>query len=87
MPHAMVALYRATQAGDWQHAKDIQAHINRVIRTMMRFPWLPSIKALLRREGFECGPTLNRERLRDAAQEKELFRAFDQAYAGLTECV
>ncbi|HEY4356823.1 MAG TPA: dihydrodipicolinate synthase family protein [Acidobacteriaceae bacterium] len=87
MPHAMVALYRATQAGNWQQAREIQVHINRVIRTLMRYPWLPSIKAILRRQGFECGPTLNRERLRDAAQEQALFREFDEAMAGLQEYV
>jgi N-acetylneuraminate lyase len=85
MPHALVALYRATQAGNWQKARSIQVHVNHVIRVLMRYPWLPSIKAVMRRKGFECGPTLNRERFRDAQQEQQLFREFDTAMEGLEE--
>jgi N-acetylneuraminate lyase len=72
-PEIYVALYRHTQRGDWEKARQLQQVVNQLIAVLVRYPFLPALKAALGWVGFECGPSLNGERFQNGAQQQQFL--------------
>jgi N-acetylneuraminate lyase len=79
VPDLYVALYQHALAGEWEHARELQKRINRLIGVLLRYPFLPALKAALEDDGLPCGPTLNGQRFEGAAQRREFLSEFMHA--------
>jgi N-acetylneuraminate lyase len=67
LPHWFVELYRAARAGDWAHARAVQARINEIVSIGLRYPVHAAVKEMLRWLGLDCGfCALPRRRLTEA---------------------
>jgi N-acetylneuraminate lyase len=55
VPERFVALYRHACAGRWSEARAEQDQINNLIRAVLPFPLIASIKRLLTWRGIDCG--------------------------------
>ena len=73
VPEAYVALYRHTLRGEWEKARHLQQVLNELIATLIKYPFLPALKAALATLGFECGPVLNGERFQTATQQQQFL--------------
>jgi N-acetylneuraminate lyase len=73
VPEVYVALYRHTLRGEWEKARQLQQMLNQLIATLIKYPFLPALKAALGSGGFECGPTLNGERFQSEAQRQQFL--------------
>jgi N-acetylneuraminate lyase len=73
VPEIYVALYRHTLRGEWEKARQLQQTLNQLIATLVKYPFLPALKAALGSAGFECGPTLNGERFQSEAQQQQFL--------------
>ena len=80
MPKRYVALYEAAKQHNWNLARELQREVNSVIRAMMRYPWLPAMKAVMAEQGFDCGPVMNGQRLTQE-HHRDLLHAIDGAWA------
>lgn len=80
-PELFVSLFNDAEAGRWTEARATQDRINDLIRVVLAFPMLASIKRLLTWSGIECGaPVLPRLPL-SAEQETGLRTAlFDAGF-------
>lgn len=58
MPREFVRMYQLANAGHWDEARAIQREVNRVIRTTIRYPLLPAVKAILSWMDLDCGACL-----------------------------
>src|ERR1700722_13162222 len=73
VPETYVALYRHTLRGEWEKARHLQQVLNELIATLIKYPFLPALKAALATLGFECGPVLNGERFQTATQQQQFL--------------
>ena len=71
-PELFVALYTHAQAGEWAQARAVQTRINELITIGVRYPVVPAVKAMLRRQGIDCGACLAPRRMLTAAEEADL---------------
>ena len=55
MPATFSRLFNATQAGDWETARTLQAQSNRVIRALLAGPMIAGLKAILTEAGLPSG--------------------------------
>jgi N-acetylneuraminate lyase len=78
-PDLFVKLYRCTQRGDWAQARQIQAAISSFIAVLIRYPFLPALKAVLGQWGFACGPALNGQRFSGPEQQQLFLNEFNAA--------
>jgi N-acetylneuraminate lyase len=78
VPEIYVALYRHTLRGEWEKARQLQQVLNQLIVTLVKYPFLPALKAALGTIGFECGPTLNGERFQSGAQRQQFLSELAQ---------
>ncbi|MCW5962559.1 MAG: dihydrodipicolinate synthase family protein [Bryobacterales bacterium] len=63
-PELFVSVYNDSLAGRWTEARATQDRINDLIRTVLAFPMMASIKKLLTWSGIDCGdPVLPRRTL------------------------
>jgi len=79
MPKRYVALYEAARRGDWDQARELQREVNAVIRAMVRYPWLPAMKAVMAEQGFACGPVMNGQSLTEEHR-RNLLGAMDSVW-------
>ena len=56
-------LYQAAQGRDWSEAARLQSEMNVVMDVLMERPFFPSVRAVMKYKGFDCGPMLNGETL------------------------
>lgn len=56
MPELFAEMFARTRAGEWEKARTIQAAINEIIAIGLRYPVVPAVKAMLARQGIDCGP-------------------------------
>ncbi len=82
MPERFAALYRHSVAGDWDQAKAEQDVINELIAVLLRYPFLPATKLLLKWSGIDCGECIEPRRRLTAAEEAGLRAEAAQAVAG-----
>jgi N-acetylneuraminate lyase len=77
-PELYVALYRHTLQGEWEQARQLQRTLNQLIAALIKYPFLPALKAALSCAGFECGPTLNGQRFESVAQQQQFLSELAQ---------
>ena len=58
LPEHVVRVFELAQAGQWDEARAVQSEINRLIRTVLRYPLFPAVKQILAWSGLDCGPCL-----------------------------
>ncbi len=81
-PELFVGVYEHSLAGRWAEARAAQDRINDLIRAVLQFPMLASIKRMLTWSGIDCGfPVPPRRRL--SGQEEHALRSAVEA-AGFT---
>jgi N-acetylneuraminate lyase len=73
VPEIYMALYRHTLRSEWEKARQLQRRLNQLIAVLVKYPFLPALKAALGSAGFECGPTLNGERFESPAQQQQFL--------------
>lgn len=79
VPDLFVAVYEHAQAGRWAEAREVQDHINDLIRAVLAFPMLAAIKRLLTWSGVECGAPVPPRRPLTPAEESALREAIAAA--------
>lgn len=79
VPSLFVSLYRDARNGRWQEARKTQDRVNDLIRSVLSFPLLPSLKRLLTWSGIECGDPVAPRRTLSAAEETALRAAVKAA--------
>lgn len=72
VPELFVELYTHAQADDWTQARAMQDRINELITIGLRYPVVPGVKVMLRRQGIDCGECLAPRRWLTAAEETDL---------------
>jgi N-acetylneuraminate lyase len=75
IPERFVALYRHAGAGRWSEARAEQDQINNLIRAVLPFPLIASIKRLLTWSGIDCGYAVPPRRRLSEREEAELRAA------------
>lgn len=68
MPQLYLEIYRAAQSGDWETARTWQARANVVLSILLRYPFLPALRAAMACRGFDCGPLMSGEEFASPAQ-------------------
>jgi N-acetylneuraminate lyase len=82
VPELFVELYTHAQAGEWAQARAVQDRINELITIGLRYPVVPAVKAILRRQGIDCGECLEPRRKLTAAEEADLDAQLGQSSFG-----
>jgi len=72
VPELFVEVRNLTAAGDWKAARAVQDRINDLIRALLRFPFLPSLKQILTWEGIDCGDVVRPRAGLTPSQQSEL---------------
>ena len=84
VPELFVEVRNLSAAGDWKAARALQDRINNLIRVLLRFPFLPSLKQVLSWEGIDCGSVVRpragltpsqQSELRTSLAELQMFRS------------
>lgn len=78
MPEAYRKILTAAKSGDWDAARRCQADVNQVIEVLAAKPFFPALRAVLKHEGFDCGPLLSGERLDSEDTEAEIVAILQQ---------
>jgi N-acetylneuraminate lyase len=87
VPDLFVKLFRCSEAGEWEQAREVQQKINDLISIGLRFPVFPAIKAMLAWSGIPCGTCLPPRRALTPAEESALHEMIagstlsDQAFS------
>jgi N-acetylneuraminate lyase len=61
-------IFRATQSGDWETARELQGEANDVLDILFRYPFFPAVRAAVKHLGFDCGPMMSGEDFESAGQ-------------------
>lgn len=72
VPELFVSVYDHARTGRWAEARAVQDRINDLIRTVLAFPLIASIKRLLTWSGIDCGMPAAPRRALTAQEEAEL---------------
>ena len=80
MPQVYLEIARAAGQGEWETARMWQYRANRVIETLVKFPFAPALRAAMRHRGFDCGPNMSGETLSEQ-QRKQLLAEIDESMA------
>ena len=75
LPAAFVSVYEASRSNRWEDARDDQQQINTLIETVLRFPVIPSVKAILGWSGIDCGISMPQSGSLTPNQERDLRAA------------
>lgn len=73
MPEVYMEIYRTAQAGDWETARLWQSRANDILSILLRYPFFPSLRAIVGQKGFDCGPMMSGEKFLSEAQQQQLF--------------
>ena len=72
VPELFVEVRNLSAAGDWKASRALQDRINNLIRVLLRFPFLPSLKQVLTWEGIDCGSVVRPRARLTPSQQSEL---------------
>lgn len=72
IPGDFVRLYELAKNGDWEQARQVQSHINDLVRIVLRFPFVAVIKLLLSWLGIDCGSCISPARSLTLSEQAEL---------------
>lgn len=78
-PELFVDVYSHARAGRWTEARAVQDRINDLIRTVLKFPMLASMKQLLTWSGIDCGRPVEPRRALRGEEESALRSALADA--------
>lgn len=78
-PELFVDVYSHVRAGRWAEARVVQDRINDLIRTVLKFPMLASMKQLLTWSGIDCGRPVEPRRALRTDEESALRSALADA--------
>jgi N-acetylneuraminate lyase len=78
VPGLFLKVYELAGADLWRQARAVQEQINELIRTVLRFPVFPAIRAILKWSGLDCGACLQPRRPLTETEEAELRRSIAQ---------
>lgn len=62
-PEVYQEIFAAAQRGDWETARLWQAQGNSVLDVVLRYPFFPALREMVRLRGFDCGPLMSGESL------------------------
>lgn len=79
VPELFVEIYQHSRAGRYQQARQVQDHVNDLVRAVLGFPALSAVKLLLKWSGIDCGATVRPRRALTADEESRLRIAVRQA--------
>jgi N-acetylneuraminate lyase len=78
IPGDFVRLYNLAKEGNWDQARQLQSHVNNLVRITLQFPFIPTVKLLLSWLGIDCGRCVPPARSLTPAEEDELRRLVTQ---------
>jgi len=78
MPEAYLSIYRASERGNWEEARQLQFGVNDVIETLLKYPFFPALRAIMEEKGFDCGPLMSGDRFPSDARRRELLTEFEE---------
>jgi N-acetylneuraminate lyase len=81
LPEVFVSVYESALANRWEEARAQQYRINSLIEAVLRFPVIPSVKAILGWSGIDCGTSMPQSGSLTPEQERELHIAVDHLIA------
>ena len=71
-PQLFVQAYNLATKGQWVAARAVQEKINELISILVRFPFVPAIKSILKWTGLDCGFCLSKPSKLTKSQQAEL---------------
>ncbi len=80
LPEAFVGVYEASRTNRWEDARALQARINTLIEIVLRFPVIPSVKAILGWSGIDCGSSTPQSGALTSQQGQELRAAVEPLF-------
>ena len=80
LPEAFVSVYEASQTNRWEEARAQQSRINTLIEIVLRFPVIPSVKAILGWAGIDCGVSMPQSGALTPEQERKLRGAVEHLF-------
>ena len=78
MPQVYLEIYRAAQQGDWEGARRWQSRANDVLTVLLRYPFFPALRAVMKERGFDCGPMMSGEAFISGSQPAQLLAELDR---------
>lgn len=78
MPELYLDIYRASQQGRWEEARQAQYRANEVIDLLLTFPFFPALRAAMKTRGFDCGPMMSGEEIGSSEVQVRFQREFEQ---------
>jgi N-acetylneuraminate lyase len=79
MPQVYLAIYQAAQRGDWETARQWQSRADAVITILLRYPFFPSLRAMMAQRGFDCGPLMSHDDFESPAQKEALLEDLNRS--------
>lgn len=79
MPQVYLEIFRAAQRGDWESARRWQSRANDVLTVLLRYPFFPALRTVIKERGFDCGPMMSGETFRSSAQQQQFFSELNSA--------
>ncbi|MCC7499531.1 MAG: dihydrodipicolinate synthase family protein [Bryobacterales bacterium] len=79
IPELFVGIYQHGRAGRFDQARKLQDRANDLIRAVLKFPPLSSVKLLLKWSGIDCGATVRPRRALSAQEQDQLRIAVREA--------
>lgn len=73
MPEVYMKIYQTAQRGDWESARLWQSRANDVLTILLRYPFFPSLRAIVGQKGFDCGPMMSGETFLSEIQRRQFF--------------
>jgi N-acetylneuraminate lyase len=78
MPQVYLEIFRAAQRGEWENARLWQSRANDVLTVLLRYPFFPALRAVMKERGFDCGPMMSGETFASASQSRQLLDELDR---------
>jgi N-acetylneuraminate lyase len=81
LPALVTGIARAAKTDNWPEARRLQRQVNRILRVMLKYPYLPALKSACRHLfGLRLGGVLSGPWFRDAAEEATFLRELDDCF-------
>jgi N-acetylneuraminate lyase len=77
MPQVYLEIYRAAQRSDWETARLWQMRANCVLETMLKYPFFPALRTLMKHIGFDCGPMMSSDCFHQPQQAHQFLEEMD----------
>jgi N-acetylneuraminate lyase len=78
MPQVYLKIFHAAQQGDWETARTWQSYANSVLDILLKYPFFPALRAVMARQGFDCGPLMSGQDFTSKSQRAALLDDMDR---------